>query len=223
MQRSHLVPFLTLALACAALAPLPAATPDWVSVVGLYPQPGTPDALQDLGVTMWLQHSRTQADVSRALADAHPGIGCFASLLDETFDISAHPLTEALMAQARGELLPILESLKGTFDRPRPYQTFPAITPAVPLEATPSYPSSHAAVGVLYARILAQFVPAHGPALLERGRQLGDDRVMAGVHWPSDVEAGQRLGRAFANWWISQPANRQLIVEACGKEWRGGR
>lgn len=228
MKRTRWIPFLTLALACASLTPLPAAAPsaavaepDWVSVVGLYPQPGTADALQDLGVVIWLQRSRTRVDVARARAESHPSIGCFAQVLNRTFDVASFPLTEALLDRARGDLAPILESLKGTFARPRPFQVFPAVAPVVATDDSPSYPSTQAAVGVLFARILAQFDPAAGEALLERGRQLGDDRVMAGVHWPSDAEAGQRLGRAFATWWIGQPGNRQLIVEACAQEWRG--
>jgi membrane-associated phospholipid phosphatase len=43
---------------------------------------------------------------------------------------------------------------------------------------------------------------------------------MAGMHYPSDVDAGQRLGKAYATWWISQPQNRQRILEACGAEWK---
>ena len=47
------------------------------------------------------------------------------------------------------------------------------------------------------------------------------DRVLAGVNWPSDVEAGQRLGRKFADYWINQPGNRQAIKDVCCHEWRG--
>ena len=65
----------------------------------------------------------------------------------------------------------------------------------------------------------AQFRPADGQAIRERGALIGNDRAMAGLHWPSDVQAGQRLGRAYATWWINQPEHRQLIVAACGAEW----
>jgi acid phosphatase (class A) len=35
--------------------------------------------------------------------------------------------------------------------------------------------------------------------LLELGRHGGNSRVLCGMHYPSDVEAGQRLGVAAAN------------------------
>jgi acid phosphatase (class A) len=34
-------------------------------------------------------------------------------------------------------------------------------------------------------------------AILARGRQIGDDRVIGGVHFPSDVEAGRTLAQAI--------------------------
>jgi acid phosphatase (class A) len=63
--------------------------------------------------------------------------------------------------------------------------------------------------------------PAHGEAILARGRLVGFDRVMGGVHYPSDVEAGQRLGEALAGVWLQDPARRQRVEEVRAAEWRG--
>ena len=51
-----------------------------------------------------------------------------------------------------------------------------------------------------------------------RIRPQGDDRAMAGVHWPSDVLAGQRLGQIFAAYWLGLPENAQMIQDASA-EW----
>jgi membrane-associated phospholipid phosphatase len=238
LSKARLLP--SLMLVCASLVSLAAAppqdtpAPDWMAVVGPYPQPGTPTALAEVAILSWLQRTRTQADVSRALSEAHPSLGCFAAVLTPSSSLAAsghaaagisladYPMTQALLAQARTDLEPILAGLQNTFARPRPYVSFPALTPAIPAEAGPSYPSSHAVLGVVYARILSQFVPPDRNALLGVGALLGTDRVLAGVHWPSDVEAGQRLGQAFADYWINQPLNRQAIKDCCCHEWRQG-
>ena len=39
--------------------------------------------------------------------------------------------------------------------------------------------------------------------LMELGGQIGNDRVMAGVHWPSDVEAGRKVAAAFVAAWLA--------------------
>ncbi len=61
------------------------------------------------------------------------------------------------------------------------------------LARSPSFPSGHATIGWTYALILAELVPGRATAVLERGRAYGESRVVCGVHWLSDVEAG-RLG-----------------------------
>ena len=168
----------------------------------------------------WLQHARTQKDVARAQGENHPGLGCFWDVLPADPSLVSRPITVALLDQARRELQPIVTSMQNLYARPRPFVTYPGLTPAItPVSTTPSYPSGHAAMGVVYAQILAQFRPASAEAIRERGRLLGDDRTMAGVHWPSDVQAGQHLGRAFAAWWINQPENRAAIIACCAAEW----
>jgi len=225
---------LTLALAGAGPAPLaaapsaPAAEPDWLTVVGLYPQPGSAEGQGERAVLLWLQGTRTPQDVARAQGSRHPSLGCYAQDIHlpalagagpRSIDLRDFPLTAAVLEQAGQDLAPVLAALKGTFSRPRPYLLFPVLAPALPLAATPSYPSSGAALGVLYARILGQWDPADEAAFETTGRLLGTDRVLGGIHYPSDAKAGQRLGAAFATWWIDQPGHLALIQTACG-EWR---
>jgi len=68
--------------------------------------------------------------------------------------------------------------------------TAPAANPAY----SPSYPSGHATVGAMMAILLAQMVPERRTALFERGWDYGHSRIISGVHFPTDVEAGRVLG-----------------------------
>jgi hypothetical protein len=190
-----------------------------LAVVGLYPGLGTLDAQGELAIVAWLQQARTQTDVTRTLGESHPSLGCWTNVLDRTFAVADYPMTEALLQEAQADLLPVLSSLQTTFARPRPSVTYPSLTPAIPVEATFSYPATHAAVGALYAQIIAQFQPVNREAIVERGNQIGTDRVLTGVQWPSDADAGKRLGKAFATYWISMPEHRQQIIDCCSAEW----
>jgi acid phosphatase (class A) len=112
--------------------------------------------------------------------------------------------------------------LKEGFRRPRPHVAEPRLSPALPDDDAFSFPSRHAAVGALFAALLARLDPADPVALAEEGRLIGTDRVLAGLHWPSDVEAGRRVGTAFAGWWTALPGNRGLVQDAAA-EWSGFR
>jgi acid phosphatase (class A) len=85
---------------------------------------------------------------------------------------------------------------------PAPAQAAPQLPPAdSPCTASvaetsysPSYPSGHATVGAMMAILLAQMVPERRDALFALGWEYGEARVISGVHYPSDVEAGRILG-----------------------------
>lgn len=74
----------------------------------------------------------------------------------------------------------------------------PCTAPAAATLYSPSYPSGHATVGALMAILLAEMVPERRGALFSRGWEYGDARVISGVHFPSDVEAGRILGSLLA-------------------------
>jgi acid phosphatase (class A) len=78
--------------------------------------------------------------------------------------------------------------------RNRPYIGRPEIHPCVKRETTPAYPSGHAAFGAAGAEILAEVFPKYSAGFEKAGREVGMNRLIAGVHHPSDVESGFELG-----------------------------
>jgi acid phosphatase (class A) len=59
-----------------------------------------------------------------------------------------------------------------------------------------SYPSGHSAIGWAWGLVLSQVAPERSQALLERGLSYGRSRAVCGVHWMSDIAAGQTVGAA---------------------------
>jgi acid phosphatase (class A) len=70
----------------------------------------------------------------------------------------------------------------------------PCTAPVAAPQFSPSYPSGHATVGVMMAILLAQMVPERRADLFAYGWDYGEARIVSGVHFPSDVEAGRILG-----------------------------
>ena len=69
-----------------------------------------------------------------------------------------------------------------------------------------SYPSGHAMTAWSWGLILAEAVPARADAVLVLGKDSGDSRMICGVHFISDVEAGRTLGSAMVSRLHATPA-----------------
>jgi acid phosphatase (class A) len=85
---------------------------------------------------------------------------------------------------------------------------------AAPSKGT-SYPSGHAAVSWALVLILDEIAPEHAQKLIARGLEYGQSRVVCGLHFPSDVEAGRILASIVVDRLIALPEFRRDV--ACAK------
>ncbi|KQW63996.1 phosphatase PAP2 family protein [Variovorax sp. Root411] len=61
-----------------------------------------------------------------------------------------------------------------------------------------SYPSGHSTFAYLAGIVLAEMVPEKRAQIFARASEFGENRVLGGVHYPSDIEAGRRLATMIA-------------------------
>ena len=54
-------------------------------------------------------------------------------------------------------------------------------------------------LGVVAGRLLADLIPTRQEGIRARADEIAELRVAAGVHFPTDVEAGSKLGEALAD------------------------
>ncbi len=87
---------------------------------------------------------------------------------------------------------------KYTYNRPRPGEIEPGLLTAIPNPASPSYPSEYAATASAAAAVLGWLFPDQAEAFETQAQQAVDSRLLAGVEYPSDAEAGLALGRQVA-------------------------
>jgi acid phosphatase (class A) len=74
------------------------------------------------------------------------------------------------------------------------------------LRTNASYPSGHAMTGWAWGLILGELQPAKLGKLMEAGGAVGESRVICGVHYPSDVAAGRKLGATMVARLHADPA-----------------
>ena len=97
----------------------------------------------------------------------------------------------------------IYSDVKKHFDRMRPYAYYDEGTLVPEKEEKHrnegSYPSGHTVFGWTAALLLSDIntSPKAMEALLARGYEFGQSRVIAGYHWQSDVDAGRMAGNVL--------------------------
>ncbi|MBQ0116211.1 MAG: phosphatase PAP2 family protein [Bacteroidales bacterium] len=82
------------------------------------------------------------------------------------------------------------------------------------IAATGSYPSVNAAKGWLAALTMVAVAPEQQDSILLEGYQLGDNNIIAGINWQSDVDAGRLVAEAVLARLISNPDFVALLQQA---------
>ena len=101
-------------------------------------------------------------------------------------------LNNALSTAALG-----CDRIKYVYRRPRPYQYFQEQSGSGEVDTQFAYPSGHTIRGWLTALLLTEINPGAQDALLKRGFDYGESRVIMGAHWKSDVEDGRMVASTY--------------------------
>jgi acid phosphatase (class A) len=157
------------------------------------PALGSPRDQSDLLIILSLQNSRTADQKNEALRDKNYSIKLVTDVIDTDFE-SKYSNTFKVLTNADIDAYFITAMLKKANGRLRPFAQYPILVVPLFTAGDFSYPSGHSSGTELQARILAKLFPEQSDALLKRARQVADSRVIAGVHYPSDTEAGIALG-----------------------------
>jgi len=116
-------------------------------------------------------------------------------------DLHSRPILAHMLRRVLDDMGSYVKAAKDAKERARPYVEDPAILPCETDYLRPSdmrsYPSGHSANGYVAALLLADVMPERASLLLARGIRYGDNRVVCGVHHPTDVEEGRRLAKAY--------------------------
>ena len=190
---------------------LPAGSPDVVALLPPPPATGSAEAAADLATTRNVSHARTPEQTASRRRNQADHLQ-LRPRHRHWFQPGRFPKAEAFFRQIQSDTSAVADVGKSYFKRPRPYAVDPSIIP-LKREESFSYPSGHSTRGTVFALVLAELFPAHREALLSFGYDTGWNRIVAGVHYPSDVFSGRVLGRAIVREMLKDPAFLRDLAE----------
>jgi acid phosphatase (class A) len=128
------------------------------------------------------------------------GLTQFQCALGVTLSTTNAPTLMRLLSKAQLDTHWAVEHAKAHFRRPRPFANEPdtPICLAVPKEmrskVSSAYPGGHSTLGMTWGLILVELAPDRAAQVMSRVRDFSQSRLVCGIHFPSDLEAGHMLG-----------------------------
>jgi len=148
------------------------------------------------GSERWLLAARDNAVDPASLLDA---FGC---ALNARLRPGDAPKLDLLFQRTMADASLLIGPPKERYNRARPFlrakgKVCIAVTPE--FSKSGSYPSGHSTVGWIYGLLLGEIAPDRASQLLARGRAFGESRTICGVHYASDVMAGETTAAALVS------------------------
>jgi acid phosphatase (class A) len=186
--------------------------PDAIDIAALLPPPPATDSSitkAELAEVLRLQTAATPAEKAQAVSDAKESVFFFADVLGPNFTADKLPITLTFLQSVQKAEGEFVNPAKKIFGRPRPPLVDPAIKSCeTSMSASPSYPSGHATFGWLEGIVLARMVPEKSAEIFARAAMFAHNRLVCGVHYPSDIEAGRISGTVIAAMLMDNPTFR---------------
>jgi acid phosphatase (class A) len=206
------------AATAAAKKPYPThfAKPTSVDCAKVLPPPPAPDTLAgraDLEAVLESQTWRTAEQVAWAKRVDKNDAFLSADILGAWFNRKDLPLTAALLKDVDEDRHEITEVAKKLFSRARPYVVDPRVQPCVGRPSNDSYPSGHTSSIFTRAGVLAEIFPERRAELFAFAHRAAWGRVLAGVHFPSDLVGGWLLAEATVAAIQQSPAFQERLQQ----------
>jgi len=161
------------------------------------------------------EQTRTPAQITAAkFDDTHEDIFIYSTVLGRNFTPEALPITADFSAHIRNDAGVVDPPLKNLYSRPRPFVSDTTLHPVCEAKPEGSYPSGHSLNGYLYAYALAEIIPEKHEEILARADDYAHNRIVCGVHYPSDLEASRRAASIVFGYMLANPRFQHELAAA---------
>ena len=178
-----------------------------------FPSNSSKIVIHEIQYLIGLQEFRSQWEKDMMMHDTKV-IEAFKNYLEKhELEVNLEPIKEL-----QNQSDPIILSLKRFYNRPRPKELAKKLGLdfsffSLKTAETPSYPSGHATQGRLVAKLIADEVPfKHRADIIRIGEDMGEGRMIAGAHYPTDTNFGHLLADELYRL-AKEPKKSELTLE----------
>lgn len=141
-----------------------------------------------------MQKSFNQQDLQAAISEHQIKTELLIQEIDPNLNRQNYPKTYILLDRVFETSKAVSDQVKEYWQGKRPYLATNKVKSLVAKPSTnPSYPSGHASYAYSQAYILSLLIPIKKNAFYKQAAKIGEHRVLLGMHYPYDVEAGREL------------------------------
>lgn len=189
---------------------------DVAKIIGLPPAQNSPENKAEFDKVLQISSTRTPEREKAAIADQYQTLNRFLEGIGHGYVDATHREMRLLFKEAQVEASIVLLSVRRLTNRQRPFTVWNKVRirpcPGGRPDGT-SFPSGHAATAALYAELLSEAVPEFAAKFEERVQSYDESRLVCGFHYPSDLTAGDKVGRAVAKALLAERAFRTRFDE----------
>jgi acid phosphatase (class A) len=159
-------------------------------------------------------------DLATSDANLAPSAGMadFACALGITLDDQSAPTLATIFGRVSKDARAVIDPPKDHYARPRPFVADASAPICVDktddLAKSASYPSGHSTQSWAWGLILAELAPDRATEILMRARSIGESRIVCGVHYMSDIQAGRDAGSILVARLHADPTFRADLEKA---------
>lgn len=156
------------------------------------PAPDSPADKADFATLHEWQDKRTPAQCDKAQSQANAYFEEFYGDLNPF--VSPLPKdVSVFLRKVHHDTDEAVSILKKRNNRPRPFRRDDTLNPCLGRINGLAYPSGHSTIVHVFGRILSDLDPARKDEYMKRADECALNRVIGGVHHPTDIEAGAKL------------------------------
>lgn len=181
------------------------------------PEPPKDESLAasaDLETVLRVQAMRTEEQIAWAKTVDKNSLYMYQSVLGVWFTKENTPITVALIRLVEQDTNGLSLRMKALYKRPRPPTVSSLVQPCVAVPFSGSYPSGHSFQAYARAAVLAEIFPDKRDALFLRAHEIAWGRIIAGVHFPTDIEGGRLFAEALMKEILKNPKFIEQINKA---------